>query len=110
MKTSRFTDSQIIAILKLAEAGTLVPDLCRVMGISNATFYKWRAQYGGMDVDMMTEMEELEAENALLKRIYAEELLKTEILKEGILPMRDGKANTGLACTSNRPPDPSNQR
>lgn len=84
MKTSRFTDSQIIAILKQAEAGTPVPDLCREHGMSSATFYKWRAKYGGMDVGMMTRMKELEAENARLKRMYAEERLKAEILKEAI--------------------------
>jgi len=84
MKTSRFTDSQIIAILKQAEAGTPVPDLCREHGMSSATFYKWRARYGGMDVGMMTRMKELEAENARLKKMYAEERLKAEILKEAI--------------------------
>ena len=84
MKTSRFTDSQIIAILKQAEAGTPVPELCREHGMSSATFYKWRAKYGGMDVGMMTRMKELEAENARLKQMYAEERLKAEILKEAI--------------------------
>ena len=84
MKTTRFTDSQIIAILKQAEAGTPVPELCREHGMSSATFYKWRAKYGGMDVGMMTRMKELEAENARLKKMYAEERLKAEILKEAI--------------------------
>ena len=84
MKTSRFTDSQIIAILKQAEAGTPVPELCREHGMSSATFYKWRAKYGGMDVGMMTRMKELEAETARLKKMYAEERLKAEILKEAI--------------------------
>ncbi len=84
MKTSRFTDSQIIAILKQAEAGTPVPELCREHGMSSATFYKWRAKYGGMDVGMMTRMKEIEAENARLKKMYAEERLKAEILKEAI--------------------------
>ena len=84
MKTSRFTDSQIIAILKQAEAGTPVPELCREHGMSSATFYKWRAKYGGMDVGMMTRMKELEAENARLKKMYAEERLKAEILQEAL--------------------------
>ena len=53
MKTSRFTDSQIIAILKQAEAGSPVPELCREHGISNATFYKWRSKFGGMDASLM---------------------------------------------------------
>lgn len=84
MKTSRFTDSQIIAILKQAEAGTPVPDLCREHGMSSATFYKWHAKYGGMDVGLMSRMKELEAENARLKKMYAEERLKSDILKEAI--------------------------
>lgn len=84
MKTSRFTDSQIIAILKQAEAGTPVPELCREHGNSSASFYKWRAKYGGMDVGLMTRMKELEAENTRLKKMYAEERLKAEILKEAI--------------------------
>ncbi|SHH08328.1 Transposase [Pollutimonas bauzanensis] len=60
MKQSRFTDSQIMAILKQAEAGTPVPELCREHGMSSASFYKWRAKYGGMDTSMMTRMKELE--------------------------------------------------
>ena len=84
MKTSRFTDSQIIAILKQAEGGTPVPQLCREHGMSSASFYKWRAKYGGMDAGLMTRMKELEAENARLKKMYAEERLKAEILKEAI--------------------------
>lgn len=84
MKTSRFTDSQIIAILKQAEAGTPVPELCREHGMSSTTFYKWRTKYGGMDAGWMTRMKELEAENARLKKMYAEERLKAEILKEAI--------------------------
>ena len=84
MKTSKFTDSQILSILKQAEAGTPVPELCREHGISNATFYKWRAKFGGMDAPMMARLKELEAENARLKKMYAEERLKAEILKEAI--------------------------
>ena len=63
MTTSRFTDSQIIAVLKEAEAGTPVPELCRAHGISNATFYKWRSKFGGMDAALMSRMKELEDEN-----------------------------------------------
>ena len=84
MKKSRFRDSQILSILKQAEAGQVVPDLCREHGISSATFYKWRAKYGGMDVSMMSRLKELEAENNRLKKMYAEERLKAEILKEAI--------------------------
>lgn len=78
MKQSRFNDSQIMAVLKQAKAGTPVPQLCREHGMSSATFYKWRAKYGGMDVGM----KEPEVENARFKKMYAEERLKGEILKE----------------------------
>ncbi len=84
MKKSRFTDSQIMDALKRVEAGLAVPELCRDMGISSATFYKWRAKFGGMDTSMMARMKELEAENARLKKMYAEERLKAEILKEAM--------------------------
>jgi putative transposase len=84
MKTSRFTESQIIAILKQAEAGTPVPELCREHGMSNASFYKWRSKYGGMDAALMTRMKELEAENARLKKMYAEEKLKAEVVREAL--------------------------
>jgi putative transposase len=84
MKKSKFTDSQILSILKQAEGGTPVPELCREHVISSATFYKWRAKYGGMDVSMMARLKELEAENSRLKKMYAEERLKAEILKEAI--------------------------
>ena len=84
MKTSRFTDSQIIAILKQAEAGSPVPELCREHGISTATFYKWRAKYGGMDASLMARMKELEDENRRLKKMYAEERLKAEIVAEAL--------------------------
>lgn len=82
MKKSKFSDSQIIEALKRVEGGLSVPDLCRELGISSATFYKWRAKYGGLDVSMMARMKELEAENARLKKMYAEERLKADILKE----------------------------
>lgn len=84
MKQSRFTDSQIMAILKQAEGGTPVPELCREHGMSSASFYKWRAKYGGMDVSMMTRMKELEDENRRLKKMYAEERLKAEIVQEAL--------------------------
>jgi putative transposase len=84
MKKSKFTDSQIIAILNQAEAGTPVPDLCREHGVSNATFYKWRAKFGGMDASLMARMKELEEENRRLKKMYAEERLKAEIIQEAM--------------------------
>ncbi|KAK90540.1 transposase [Bordetella holmesii CDC-H635-BH] len=73
MKKSKFTDSQIIEAIKRAEAGLAVPELCRELGISSATFYKWRSKFGGMDVSMMSRMKELEAENARLRKMYVEE-------------------------------------
>ena len=84
MKKSRYSDSQIINILNQAEAGTPVTELCREHGMSDATFYKWRAKFGGMDVSMMARMKELEEENRRLKKMYAEERLKAEILNEAI--------------------------
>ena len=84
MKKSRFTDSQILSVLKQAENGVPVPELCREYGMSSATFYKWRTKFGGMDASMMTRLKELEEENRRLKKMYAEERLKAEILKEAI--------------------------
>ena len=84
MKKSRFTDSQIMAILKQAEAGTPVPELCREYGMSSASFYKWRAKYGGMDASLMARMKELEDENRRLKKMYADERLKAEIIQEAM--------------------------
>lgn len=84
MKKSRFTDSQIIAVLKQAEAGTPVPELCRSHGISSATFYKWRSKYGGMDASMMSRLKELEDDNRRLKKMYAEAQMSADILKEAL--------------------------
>ena len=84
MKQSRYTDSQIMAILKQAESGEAVTELCREHGMSSATFYKWRAKYGGMDASLMKRMKELEDENRRLKKMYAEEKLKAEIAREAI--------------------------
>jgi putative transposase len=84
MKKSRYTDSQIISILKQAEAGAPVPELCREHGMSSATFYKWRSRYGGMDASLMVRLKELEEENRRLKKMYAEERLVSEIRKEAL--------------------------
>jgi putative transposase len=84
MRNSRYSDSQILSILKQAEAGTPVPELCREHGMSSALFYRWRAKYGGMDASMVKRMKELEAENKRLKKMYAEERLKAEIVQEAL--------------------------
>ena len=84
MKRSRFTDGQIIAILKEAESGVRVADLCRNHGMSDATFYKWRAKFGGTDASLMKRMKELQEENRRLKKMYAEEKLKAEIVQEAL--------------------------
>lgn len=84
MKKARFTDSQIISILKQAEAGTPVTELCREHCMSNASFYKWRSRYGGMDASMMARLKEPEDENRRLKKMYAEERLEAEIIQEAM--------------------------
>ena len=84
MKKSRYKESQIFQILKEAEVGVPVPELCRRHGMSNASFYKWRAKYGGMDVSSMRRLKELEEENTRLKRMYADEKLKAEIIAEAL--------------------------
>jgi putative transposase len=82
MRKSRFTDEQIIGILKEHHAGLSAVDLCRKHGISDATFYKWRAKYGGMDVSDAKKLKALEDENAKLKRLLAESVMDNATLKE----------------------------
>jgi len=84
MKKSRFSDSQILEILKKAEGGIPIAELCREHGISNATFYNWRSKYGGMEASLMARVKELEEENRRLKKMYAEERLKSEIIQEAM--------------------------
>lgn len=84
MKKSRFTDTQILGILKQAEGGIPVAQLCREHGMSSATFYKWRSKFGGMDASLLARMKELERENRLLKRMYAEEKMKAEVVAEAL--------------------------
>ena len=81
MKKSRFTDSQIMDALKRVESGVSVPDMCRELGISTATFYKWRAKFGGMEASDARRLRELEAENAKLKSLLAEAHLDMHALK-----------------------------
>ena len=82
MKRSRFTDDQIIGILKEHEAGLPAAELCRKHGISDATFYKWRAKYGGMDVSDAKRLKALQEENAKLKKLLAESMLDVATLRE----------------------------
>ncbi len=82
MKRSRFTDDQIIGILKEHEAGLSAAELCRKHGISDATFYKWRAKYGGMEVSDAKRLKALQEENAKLKKLLAESMLDMATLRE----------------------------
>ena len=81
MKKSRFTEQQIVGALKQADAGVPVKELCRKLGISEQTFYNWKAKYGGLSVSDLKRLKELEAENARLKKMYADLALENEAIK-----------------------------
>lgn len=82
MKKSRFSESQIVAVLKEAGAGVSVNEVCRKHGISDATYYNWKSKYGGMEVSDLRRMKELEQENFKLKRMYAEMALENRAMKD----------------------------
>ena len=82
MKTKRYSDAQIMGILKQSESDVPVSELCREHGMSSASFYKWRAKFGGMDASMISEMKALAEENRRLKRMYAEMSMQNDLLKE----------------------------
>jgi putative transposase len=84
MKKSRFSEEKIIVILKELEAGVKAPELARKHGVSEATLYNWRARYGGMEVSQLRRLKELEAENARLKRMYAELSLSHHALQDAV--------------------------
>ena len=81
MKRLKYSESQIVGILKEADAGVMVKEICRKYGISDATYYKWKSKYGGLEMSDVRRLRELEAENANLKRMYAELSLENDSLK-----------------------------
>ena len=84
MKKAKFSDAQIMAILRQAENGVPVSELCREHGMSSATLYKWRAKYGGMDASLISEMKAMADENRRLKRMYADVSMQNDLLKEAL--------------------------
>jgi putative transposase len=84
MKLTKYSEPQILAILRQAEGGVPVAELCREHGMSNASFYKWRAKYGGMDASMISQMKAVEDENRRLKKMFAELSMQNELLKEAL--------------------------
>ena len=84
MKNTRFSDSQIMAILKQAESGVPVTELCGEHGMSSAAFYRWRAKFGGMDASMIAEMKAMAEENRRLKRMFADLSMQNDFLKEAL--------------------------
>jgi putative transposase len=100
MKRSRFTEDQIIGILKEHEAGISVADLCRKHGVSDATVYKWKAKYGGMDVSEAKRLKGLEDENARLKRLLADAMLDNAALKDLLEKSGDARRKAASGCAS----------
>lgn len=88
MKKSRFTETQIVSILKEADAGRPIKEVCRQHGISDATYYKWKSRYGGMEASDLKRVKELEAENAKLKRLFADMALENAAMKDLIAKKR----------------------
>jgi putative transposase len=82
MKKSKFSEPQIVAVLKQGDAGVPIKDLCRQAGISTATYYQWKSKYGGMDASDLKRVKELESENSRLKRMYADMALENAAMKE----------------------------
>jgi putative transposase len=84
MRKSRFTEAQIMGVLRQVEGGMELADVCREHAISSATFYKWRSKYGGMDASMIADMKVMEDENRRLKKMFAELSMQNELLKEAL--------------------------
>lgn len=95
MKKTRFTETQIVSILKQQEAGRTTKEVCREHSISEATFYNWKSKYGGMEASDMRKLKDLEEENARLKKMYAELSLDHSILKDVITKKGWGPASKG---------------
>ena len=95
MKLSRYSESQILAILRQAEGGVPVAELCREHGMSDASFYKWRAKYGGMDASMVSQMKAIEDENRRLKKMFAELRARDKINELFLSSLRRGFLNDG---------------
>ena len=97
MKKTRFSEPQIMAMLREAESGVAVPAACRTHGISTASFCKWRARYGGIDASMMSQMRAKEEENRRLKRMFADLSMQADLLREALAKSNasSGTANVG---------------
>ena len=93
MRKSKFSESTIVTLLKEAEAGRKVADICREHGISTATFYQWRSKYGGMEASDIKRLKELQEENEKLKRMYAEMVLENRAIRDLLgMPDKAGQA------------------
>jgi putative transposase len=84
MRRSRFTEAEIVGILKEADAGTKIGELCRREGIAETTFYRWRKRYGGLEVDQAKKLKAVEEENRRLKRLVADQALNIQVLKDAL--------------------------
>ena len=100
MKRSRFSEEQIMGVLKEAEAGVPVKDLCRRVGVSEATFYHWKAKYGGMEVNEARRLRQVEEENGRLKRIVAQQALDLDALTLALAQKRYPRGRSDQPCVS----------
>jgi len=101
--TKRLTESQIVGILKEAEAGIPVPEVCRTYGVGQSTFYKWRSRYGSMEASDIRRIKEFEDENRQLKQMYADLSLKSRMQEEIIKKLSGQQQNAGIGCNSFAP-------